>query len=82
MTYVFGVDDGFPRFATSRRVGGRGGYPRLNLSPLVSANTEGKTEAKTTKRVRAMTESLCMAERIWGKEGIPWERQIGLNGTK
>ena len=41
------------------------------------ASTVGKTEAKTTKRVKAMTESLCMAERIWGKEGIPWERPIG-----
>lgn len=78
MTYVLGgVDDGFPRFAISRRVGGRGGYPRLNLSAFVSANTVGRTEAKTTKRVRAMTESLCMAERIWGKEETPRERPIG-----
>jgi hypothetical protein len=23
-----------------------------------------------------MTESLCMAERTWGKEGTPWERPI------
>ena len=71
MTYVFlgGVVDGFWRFATSRRDGGRGGYPRLKRSPLVSrASTVGRTEAKTTKRVRAITESLCMAERIRGKE--------------
>jgi hypothetical protein len=45
---------------------------------LVSrASTVGKTEAKTTKRVRAMTESLCIAERIWGKEGTPRKRPIG-----
>jgi hypothetical protein len=76
------VDDGFWRFATSRRDGGRGGYPRLKRSPLVSrANTVGKTEAKTTKRVRAMTESLCMAGRIWGKEGHPEKDQLGLHGA-
>jgi hypothetical protein len=78
-TYVLGgVEDGFPRFATSRRDGGRGGYPRLRRSPLVSrASTVGKTEAKTTKRVRTRTESLCMAGRIWGKEEVPWKRPSG-----
>lgn len=84
MTYVLGgVVDGFWRFATSRREGGRGGYPRLRRSPLVSrASTVGKTEAKTTKRVKAMTVSLCMAERGYGgKRRHPGKDQLGLHGA-
>ena len=68
-TYVWGADEGFWRLATSRRDGGRGGDPLLNRCPLVSrASTVGKTDAKMTKRVKATTASLCMAERICGKE--------------
>lgn len=55
--------------ATSRRDGGRGANPRWNRCMFVSrASTVGKTEAKTTRRVKATTASLCMAERISRKK--------------
>ena len=37
----------------------------------------GKTEAKTTRRVKATTASLCMAERICGKEEYTLGKAIG-----
>lgn len=44
------------------------------------ASTVGKTEAKTTKRVKAMTVSLCMAERGYGgKRRYPGKDQSVLH---
>lgn len=54
----------------------------MKRSPFVSrARTVGKTEAKTTKRVKAITASLCIARRIWGKRRHPGKDRLEQHGA-